>query len=219
VVTICTAQWSLYVPHSGHYMYRQFNIQQFYVLPTQYLCFLWDLKCFLCKWVDQTTFLCLDSNPNAIALAGPTCLALETIVENLWSDGRRQRTGLQEVTQWPAESRCWDVFTVVWAVVTCLEGLWEETETSRRSCHVNPSNRCPKIVVLIAASGRQSPHSCALLMFREEDKRRANSCWSCSIDGHEVNTPTCKQSGGLRLGREKQSRTEQQLAVWGLKSI
>jgi len=21
-VTICTAQWSLYVPHSGHYMYR-----------------------------------------------------------------------------------------------------------------------------------------------------------------------------------------------------
>ena len=35
VVTICTAQWSLYVPHSGHYMYHQFNIQQFYVLPTQ----------------------------------------------------------------------------------------------------------------------------------------------------------------------------------------
>ena len=29
------AQWSLYVPHSGHYMYRQFNIQQLYVLPTQ----------------------------------------------------------------------------------------------------------------------------------------------------------------------------------------
>jgi hypothetical protein len=23
VVTICTAQWSLYVPHSGHYMYHQ----------------------------------------------------------------------------------------------------------------------------------------------------------------------------------------------------
>ena len=22
VVTICTAQWSVYVPHSGHYMYR-----------------------------------------------------------------------------------------------------------------------------------------------------------------------------------------------------
>jgi len=37
-----TAQWSLYIPPmatictaSGHYMYRQFNIQQFYVLPTQ----------------------------------------------------------------------------------------------------------------------------------------------------------------------------------------
>jgi hypothetical protein len=29
------AKWSLYVPHSGHCMYRQFNIQQFYVLPTQ----------------------------------------------------------------------------------------------------------------------------------------------------------------------------------------
>jgi len=35
VVTICTAQCSLYVPHSGHYMYHQFNIQQFYVLPPQ----------------------------------------------------------------------------------------------------------------------------------------------------------------------------------------
>ena len=42
VVTICTTQWSLYVPHSGHYMYHQFNIQQFYVQPTQlYLCFVW----------------------------------------------------------------------------------------------------------------------------------------------------------------------------------
>ena len=41
VVTICTAQWSLYVPPSGHYMYHQFNIQQLYVLPTQlYLCVL-----------------------------------------------------------------------------------------------------------------------------------------------------------------------------------
>ena len=30
-----SVQWSLYVPYSGHYMYQQFNIQQFYVLPTQ----------------------------------------------------------------------------------------------------------------------------------------------------------------------------------------
>ena len=37
----CTAHWSLYVPHNGHYMYHQFSIQQFYVLPTQlYLCVL-----------------------------------------------------------------------------------------------------------------------------------------------------------------------------------
>ena len=35
------AQWSLYIPHSGHYMYSQFNIQQFYVLPTQCMCFVW----------------------------------------------------------------------------------------------------------------------------------------------------------------------------------
>jgi hypothetical protein len=35
VVTVCTTQWSLYLPHSGHCMYHQFNIQQFYVLPTQ----------------------------------------------------------------------------------------------------------------------------------------------------------------------------------------
>jgi hypothetical protein len=43
VITICTAQWSLYVPHSGHYMYHQFNIQQFHVLPTHtvFMCFVW----------------------------------------------------------------------------------------------------------------------------------------------------------------------------------
>ena len=43
VVTICTAQWSLYVPHSGHYMYRtvvticttRLKLKKFYVLPTQ----------------------------------------------------------------------------------------------------------------------------------------------------------------------------------------
>jgi hypothetical protein len=44
-------------------------------------------------------------------------------------------------------------------------------------------------------------------MLREEDKRRANSCWSCSIDGDEVNTPTWKQRWGLCLGRE--NRAEQ----------
>ena len=43
VVTICTAQWSLYVPHSGHYMHRtvvticttKFNTQKLHVLPTK----------------------------------------------------------------------------------------------------------------------------------------------------------------------------------------
>jgi hypothetical protein len=35
VIRPVKVQWSLYVPRSGHYMYRQFNIQQFYVLPTQ----------------------------------------------------------------------------------------------------------------------------------------------------------------------------------------
>jgi len=35
----------LYVPHSGHYMYHQSNIQQFYVLPTQRICvFCVDLR-------------------------------------------------------------------------------------------------------------------------------------------------------------------------------
>ena len=35
VTTICTVQWSLFVPQSGHYMYHQFNIHKFYVLPKQ----------------------------------------------------------------------------------------------------------------------------------------------------------------------------------------
>jgi hypothetical protein len=31
-VTLCTAQWSLYVPHSGHYMYRT----AFTICPAQW---------------------------------------------------------------------------------------------------------------------------------------------------------------------------------------
>jgi hypothetical protein len=42
VVTICTAQWSLYVPHSGHYMYHQFNIHNSTFYPhTVFMCFVW----------------------------------------------------------------------------------------------------------------------------------------------------------------------------------
>jgi hypothetical protein len=45
VVTICTVQWSLYVPLSGQYMYHQFNTHKFYVLPTQCICvFCVDLR-------------------------------------------------------------------------------------------------------------------------------------------------------------------------------
>ena len=40
-INLFKVQWSLYVPHSGHYMYHQFNIHKLYVLPTQlYLCVL-----------------------------------------------------------------------------------------------------------------------------------------------------------------------------------
>jgi hypothetical protein len=42
VVTICTAQWSLYVPLSGHYMYHQFNIHNSTFCPhTVFMCFVW----------------------------------------------------------------------------------------------------------------------------------------------------------------------------------
>jgi hypothetical protein len=37
-LSLCTVQWSLYVPHSGHYMYHQFNIHKLYVLPTRCIC-------------------------------------------------------------------------------------------------------------------------------------------------------------------------------------
>jgi hypothetical protein len=43
-MTVCVAHQHCVISHvepSGHYMYRQFNIQQFCVLPTQlYLCIL-----------------------------------------------------------------------------------------------------------------------------------------------------------------------------------
>ena len=39
------AQWLIYVPYSGHYMYHQSDIQQCYVLPTQCICvFCVDLR-------------------------------------------------------------------------------------------------------------------------------------------------------------------------------
>jgi hypothetical protein len=42
VVTICTAQWSLYVPPSGHYMYNHFNIHNSTFCPhTEFMCFVW----------------------------------------------------------------------------------------------------------------------------------------------------------------------------------
>ena len=36
-------QTNNYLQPSGHYTYRQFNSQQFYVLPTQtvFMCFVW----------------------------------------------------------------------------------------------------------------------------------------------------------------------------------
>jgi hypothetical protein len=42
MVTTCTAQRSLYVPHSGHYMYRQFNIHNSTFSPhSVFMCFVW----------------------------------------------------------------------------------------------------------------------------------------------------------------------------------
>ena len=40
--TYIKGEFANYEP-SGHYMYRQFNIQQFYVLPTQtvFMCLVW----------------------------------------------------------------------------------------------------------------------------------------------------------------------------------
>ena len=42
VVTICTAQWSLYVPPTGQYMYRQVNIHNPTFCPhSVFMCFVW----------------------------------------------------------------------------------------------------------------------------------------------------------------------------------
>ena len=42
LVTICTAHWSLYVPPTGHYMYRQFNIHNSAFCPhSVIMCFVW----------------------------------------------------------------------------------------------------------------------------------------------------------------------------------
>jgi hypothetical protein len=66
------------------------------------------------------------------------------------------------------------VYTVVLNVTTCLEYLCvsglKKTETNSRGCHVNPSSRCPKIAVLIAASGRQPPHTWPLFCCHEKKR-------------------------------------------------
>ena len=43
IISLYNINWLVFITEinplqpSGHYMYRQFNIQQFYVLPTQYI--------------------------------------------------------------------------------------------------------------------------------------------------------------------------------------
>ena len=54
------AQWSLYVPPSGLYMYAQ-NIQQFYLLPLYFMCFLLildqtaNISLYNINWLDFIT--------------------------------------------------------------------------------------------------------------------------------------------------------------------
>ena len=53
---------------SGYYMYRQFNIQQFYVLPTQtlFMCFVWI-------W-EQTAIISLYSISWLVCITETVCL-------------------------------------------------------------------------------------------------------------------------------------------------
>ena len=52
IIFLYSINWLVYMTRfnplkpSGHYMYRQFNIQQFYILPTQ---------CIYVFWVDLRT--------------------------------------------------------------------------------------------------------------------------------------------------------------------
>ena len=77
-----TAQWSLYVPHSGHYTYRQFNIQQFYVLPTQCIyVFCVDLRTNSINWlVCITETKCLLRRTDWLFNADPICLSPPLLV-------------------------------------------------------------------------------------------------------------------------------------------
>ena len=76
VVTICTAQRSLYLPHSGHYMYHQFDSHQCNVLPTQCIyVFCVDLRrksdhIALPDWLCKRQGVCL--------LRGTSCAVAET---------------------------------------------------------------------------------------------------------------------------------------------
>ena len=76
VVTVCTAQWSLYVPHSDHYMYHQFNIQQFYLLLTQlYLCVLWNS--------EQTAIISLYNIKRLVFITETGCVYCAVRTESL----------------------------------------------------------------------------------------------------------------------------------------
>jgi len=75
VVTICTAQWSLYVPHSGHYMYRtvvtictaSLTFSNSTFCPhTVFMCFVWISK--------QTAIISLYSINWLVCVTETVCL-------------------------------------------------------------------------------------------------------------------------------------------------
>jgi len=62
VVTICTAQWSLYVPHNGHYMYASLTFSNTMFCPhSVFMCFVWIseqtaiISLYSIKWLDFIT--------------------------------------------------------------------------------------------------------------------------------------------------------------------
>ena len=61
-------QTNNYLQPSGHYTYRQFNSQQFYVLPTQtvFMCFVWI-------W-EQTAIISLYSNNWLVFITETVCV-------------------------------------------------------------------------------------------------------------------------------------------------
>ena len=165
MVTTCTAQWSLYVRHSGHYMYRtvvtictaQWSLyvppvqhSQFHVLPTQlYLCVLCGSQNEQPLFPYTTLTDCLYNRDGVCLLRGTDWVFMMEISLSVKCD-QLQPCGV-------ASCRCGYRKTVK------RTRLWTDRPTVQQQFVTNPSRS--KLLVILAGGSAKCLHNYSALTF------------------------------------------------------